>query len=253
MSRQAFLSAHRAYRESVLAQPGERRFQVVLEQTDLMVTAETDLSGPMLDMARVLRGELKNYMLTHPGFRESLVPFPVQDDAPEIVREMARASALANVGPMAAVAGTIAQLLAERFAPLSPNLIVENGGDIFMTLTAPVTVAVHAGDSPLSDKIALQIKPEETPLALCCSSGTVGHSLSFGMADACMIACPSGALADAFATAFGNEVKHRDQVQQVTEMALQKPGILSVVIIAGDKAGLGGTIKVKMLQAAGRG
>jgi len=88
-------------------------------------------------------------------------------------------------------------------------------------------------------------------LAVCCSSGTVGHSLSFGIADACMIACRSGALADANATAFCNEVKNRDQVQQVTEMALKKPEIMSVVVIAGDKVGLGGIIEVQMLNVNG--
>jgi uncharacterized protein len=127
------------------------------------------------------------------------------------------------------------------------EVIVENGGDIFMKLTTPVTVAVHAGNSPLSEKIALQVKPEETPLALCCSSGTVGHSLSFGMADACMIACRSGAGADAYATAFCNQVKNEGLVYEVTEQALGQPQILSVVIIAGEKLGIGGQIEIRIV------
>jgi ApbE superfamily uncharacterized protein (UPF0280 family) len=108
-------------------------------------------------------------------------------------------------------------------------------------------VAVHAGVSPLSDKIALHIRPEETPLALCCSSGTVGHSLSFGTADACMIACTSAAAADAFATSFCNRVKNSGMVYEVTEMAISEPQIISAVIIAGDKLGIGGKIEVKIL------
>jgi hypothetical protein len=128
------------------------------------------------------------------------------------------------------------------------EVIVENGGDIFMKLTSPATISVYAGDSPLSEKIALQIRPEETPLSVCCSSGTVGHSLSFGVADACTIACRSGALADAYATAFCNEVKKKEMVIEVTEHALQMPEIVSVVIIAGDKVGLGGCIEIKLME-----
>jgi ApbE superfamily uncharacterized protein (UPF0280 family) len=127
-------------------------------------------------------------------------------------------------------------------------VIVENGGDIFMKLAIPATISVYAGDSPLSEKIALQIRPEETPLSVCCSSGTVGQSLSFGVADACTIACRSGALADAFATAFCNEVKKKEMVIEVTEHALQMPEIVSVVIIAGDKVGLGGRIEIKLME-----
>lgn len=235
-------------------------FRSSWRETDLWVAMDREHYSREVErytMDRILfyRKVLEGHINLHPEFRDSLSPVVAPGGVHPIITAMSDAALAAGTGPMSAVAGAMAEYICRDLLTEfdAEEVIVENGGDIFMTLTAPVTVAVHAGDSPLSDKIALQIKPEETPLALCCSSGTVGHSLSFGMADACMIACPSGALADAFATAFGNEVKHRDQVQQVTEMALQKPGILSVVIIAGDKAGLGGTIKVKMLQAAGRG
>ncbi len=235
-------------------------FRSSWRETDLWVAMDREHYSREVErytMDRILfyRKVLEGHINLHPEFRDSLSPVVAPGGVHPIITAMSDAALAAGTGPMSAVAGAMAEYICRDLLTEfdAEEVIVENGGDIFMKLTAPVTVAVHAGDSPLSDKIALQIKPEETPLALCCSSGTVGHSLSFGMADACMIACPSGALADAFATAFGNEVKHRDQVQQVTEMALQKPGILSVVIIAGDKAGLGGTIKVKMLQAAGRG
>jgi len=112
--------------------------------------------------------------------------------------------------------------------------------------TNSVNVLRH-GSRPLSEKIALQIKPEQTPLSLCCSSGTVGHSLSFGMADACMTGCRSGAEADAFATALCNQVKNEGMVHEVAEQALGHPQIVSVVIIAGDKLALGGKIEVKIV------
>ncbi len=116
-----------------------------------------------------------------------------------------------------------------------------------MKLIKPVTISVYAGDSPLSDKIGVVVKPEQTPLSVCCSSGTVGHSLSFGTADACMIACSSGALADAFATAGCNEVKDLEMVHTITELMLQKPGVVSAVIIKDDKVGIGGMLEITVL------
>jgi len=111
-----------------------------------------------------------------------------------------------------------------------------------------VTVSVYAGSSPLSDKLGLEIKPAQTPLSVCCSSGTVGHSYSSGVADACLIACRSGALADAWATAACNMVKNANMVREVADLMLQKSDIQSVVIIKDDQAGIGGTLEVKILK-----
>jgi len=183
-----------------------------------------------------------------PEFRDSLVPVTNTDGVHPFISSMRDAARAAGTGPMSTVAGTIAEyicndLLAEFRLQ---EVIIENGGDIFMKLTSPATISVYAGTSPLSEKISLVIKPEDSPLSVCCSSGTVGHSLSFGVADACMIACRSGALADAYATAFCNEVKSINMVQRVTEMALKKRDILSVVIIKDDKVGIGGKIEIKI-------
>ncbi len=235
-----------------------KSFRAGYRETDLWMAVDADRYSPdteryALDRILFYRSVLEDHIAVCPGFRDSLVPVMAPAGVHPMVRDMYEAAQAAGTGPMSAVAGAMAQYISSdlisRFG-LS-EVIVENGGDIFMKLTSPATVSVFAGTSPLSDKIGLVIRPEETPLSVCCSSGTVGHSLSFGIADACMIACRSGAQADAYATAFCNEVKNSDQVQQVTERALQKADIMSVVIIAGDKAGLGGSIEVKMLNVAG--
>jgi len=202
-------------------------------------------------MDRILyyRKVLEEHINLYPEFRDSLTPVVAPGGVHPIITEMSDAALAAGTGPMSAVAGAMAEYicrdLLEEFN--ADEVVVENGGDIFMKLAAPAAVAVHAGGSPLSEKIALLPGPAETPLALCCSSGTVGHSLSFGIADACMIACRKGAQADAWATAFCNSVKNADMVYEVTEQALKNQEILSVVIIAGDKVGLGGTIEIKFI------
>ncbi len=229
-------------------------FRSAYRETDLWVAIDRDhyrKEAERFTMDRILcyREILEKHIAAHPEFRDSLTPVVAPGGTHPLITAMSEAALKAGTGPMSAVAGAVAEYVCrdilEEYEP--DEVIVENGGDIFMKLTAPVSVAVHAGASPLSDKIALQIKPEETPLSLCCSSGTVGHSLSLGMADACMIGCRSGAEADAFATAFCNEVKNAETVHEVAEKALEQPQILSVVIIAGDKLALGGSIEVKLI------
>jgi len=229
-------------------------FRSAFRETDLWVAIDRDhyrKEAERFTMDRILyfRQILDKHIAAHPEFRDSLTPVVAPGGVHPLIYGMSEAALAAGTGPMSAVAGAVAEcvcndLLAEFGAD---EVVVENGGDIFMKLTSPVAVAVHAGDSPLSEKIALKIKPDETPLALCCSSGTVGHSLSFGMADACMIACRSGADADAWATAFCNMVKSSAMVQNVTEQALMKPGVSSVVIISGESVGLGGSMEITFI------
>jgi ApbE superfamily uncharacterized protein (UPF0280 family) len=223
-------------------------------ETDLWIAVSSERYTPEAESfahekAIFYRDILDNHINKHPDFLKSLVPLPEIFGEHKLVSEMYRATLISGTGPMSAVAGAVAECvcndLINKFG--FEEVIVENGGDIFMKLSKPATISVYAGDSPLSDKIGLIIKPEETPLSVCCSSATVGHSLSFGTADACVIVCKSGALADAYATACCNAVKNAEMVQEVTDQYLRKPGVLSVVIIKGDKAGIGGSIEVTVL------
>ena len=229
-------------------------FRSAHRETDLWVAVDTphfrdDIDRFTMERIRFYRNVLEKHIEQFPEFGTSLVPVAAPAGMHPLLRDMYEAAQAAGTGPMSAVAGAMAEYICRDILEeyTADEVIVENGGDIFMKLISPATVSVFAGTSPLSDKIGLVIKPEETPLSVCCSSGTIGHSLSFGIADACMIACRSGALADAFATAFCNEVKSREMVQEVTEYALHKPEIVSVVIIAGDKVGLGGSIEIKLI------
>ncbi len=123
---------------------------------------------------------------------------------------MAAAAQTAGVGPMAAVAGAIAECVGRELLEFSPEVIVENGGDIFLKVSHRRTVGIFAGDSPLTGRIGIQIEARDTPLGVCTSSGTVGHSLSFGRADAVVVLAPAAALADAAATAIGNRVSRKE-------------------------------------------
>ena len=145
---------------------------------------------------------------------------------------------------MAAVAGAIAEFVGQELLKFSPEVIVENGGDIFLKITKERLVGVHAGTSPYTGKIALKIAAADTPLGVCTSSGTVGHSLSFGKADAAIVLAPSAALADAAATAIGNIVKAESDIPQAIDFARGIAGLVGVAVIINDKMGVWGKVNL---------
>ena len=186
---------------------------------------------------------LENFILTNKIFLNSLKPVPALPEfAPHIAKMMQKAGKLANVGPMAAVAGSIAQLAVEKSSVIGDETIIENGGDIFMVLNNELILGIHSGVDSLEGKLAFRIKPENTPLAICSSSSTMGHSLSLGDCNLATVFSKSGALADAAATRACNMVKSKDDIQSTLDEISAIPGIKGLMIIKGDSVGLAGDL-----------
>jgi len=223
-------------------------FNVAVEQTDLFIRCRRNLKNKALNSVLKHRGSLEAYIGHHPLFQTTLDAYQAESGAPAIVKEMAKASQLAGVGPMAAVAGAIAEAVGRDLLAFSPEVIVENGGDIFLRISKKRLVGIYAGQSSYTQKIALEIMPGETPLGIGTSSGTVGHSLSLGSADAVIGLSSSAALADAAATAIGNIVKNRDDIPKAIEQARDIEGLCGVVIIIGDQMGVWGRVKIVPLS-----
>jgi hypothetical protein len=223
------------------------KFEVIVKETDLLVRAERDLSRETRDSVLKYRHQLETYIAMNPEFQESLIPSKDDPGVPGIIQEMIRTSQLAQVGPMAAVAGAMAESVSKDLLKFSKQLIVENGGDIYLATSKERTIGIYAGDSPLSLRIGIVIAPEESPLGVCTSSGTVGHSLSFGRADAVCILSKSAALADAAATAVGNVVRDKKDIESGLERGRKIEGVLGTLIIVGEKMGVWGNIKLTRL------
>ena len=219
-------------------------FNVVVKETDLYIRASSNLRRKAYKSVLKYRTMLETYIERNPEFLTSLEPLSVGQDAPRIVKDMAEAASRVGVGPMAAVAGAIAEFVGKELLAFSPEIIVENGGDIFLNCQRKRTIGIYAGNSPLTGKIGLEIDAEETPLGICTSSGTVGHSLSFGKADAVIVLSESATLADAAATAIGNLVSQPDDIPKGIEFAQGIEGLRGVIIIKDDKLGLCGKIKI---------
>jgi len=233
----------RTYRKSVQAK-GLKSFQVAVGETDLWICATSDLTKQARDLVFMLRHQLENYIEFYPEFLTSLVPVLDDPYAPPIVKEMIRSTKKANVGPMAAVAGAMAQWVGEGICGLSDQVIVENGGDIFLRAKRPVTVSIFAGPSPLSGKFGLHIPEGQMPLGICSSSATVGHSLSRGITDVVCLLAKSTALADAAATALGNRVKKIADLEFVAHWAEEIGGIVGGVVIVKDTMATWGEIEL---------
>jgi len=217
-------------------------FNVIVKETDLYIRAVTNLQKKARQLVEKHRRSLENYIVRNPAFLGSLRPLNIGDDAPQIARQMAVAAQAAGVGPMAAVAGAIAECVGRELLKFSPEIIVENGGDIFLRSSQKIRVGIYAGTSPLTGTIGMEIRGQDEPCGICTSSGTVGHSLSLGKADAVVVTAPSAILADAAATAIANIVTRHADIPEGIALAQNISGLSGVVIIKGEHIGAWGDI-----------
>ncbi|OHD20367.1 MAG: hypothetical protein A2064_12355 [Spirochaetes bacterium GWB1_66_5] len=189
------------------------------------------------------RNLLEQYLRRQPEFRTALAPLALLPGAPQVAVRMQAAAAVTGVGPMAAVAGAMAQLAAEAaLAAGAGEAIVENGGDIYLDSPEAVLIALYAGPGALSGRLALEIQPAEMPLAVCSSSGRLGHSFSFGDCDLATVVARDAALADAAATLAGNLVRRESDLPRALERVAGLPGVAGLLLVKGEKVGLAGRL-----------
>ncbi|MGE5379569.1 MAG: UPF0280 family protein [Methylocystaceae bacterium] len=224
-------------------------FVARVKESDLAIAVDK-IKEARLDLKQVekqlirLRADIETYAELVPEFIAALSPLPLTNHAPEIVKRMLLAGQQAGVGPMAAVAGTVAEMVGEDLINQGfRNVIIENGGDLFLASETERTVAVFAGSSPFTGKVGIIIRGG-FPLGVCTSSGTVGPSLSFGQADASIIIAETAALADAAATAAGNLVKDVSRLETAVNFACSIPGVRGALMILGDKMAARGSVEL---------
>lgn len=226
-------------------------FNVTVHESDLLIRA-ADISLQSFARERLIfyRHQLESFLEEFPEVRFQLYPF--EDSGynlfPPLVCGMIDAGNQAGVGPMAAVAGAIAEAVGQDLLARSPMVMVENGGDVFLAGADVYTVGIFAGQSPFSGKLGVQItRKEKFSAGICTSSSTVGHSLSGGKADAVCIYADSSALADALATAMGNRIKARNDLEPTIREALTFDSVRGAVAIMGDELAAAGDLELVSL------
>ncbi len=219
-------------------------FRVVVQETDLQMHADRILIEEARNLILQYRGQVEAYIQNYPEFLSTHRPWLMTDPAPEIVVDMIKATAQAGVGPMAAIAGAIAERVGKGLLNYSDQVVVENGGDVFMQTNRPATVGIFAGPSPLSMRIGLQLGGNQQPVAVCTSSGTVGHSFSLGKADAVCVVAECCARADAAATSIANRIGSPADIDAALNAGKHIKEINGLVIVVADRLGVWGQLEV---------
>jgi len=188
-------------------------------------------------------GHLVDYINSEPVFKSAYEPVDVPSDAPPIIAIMAEAGRAAGVGPMAAVAGTIANMVGQALVDDgAEDVSVENGGDIYIRASEKRTIGLFAGQLNLANRLAFEIEPEYTPVCICTSSSSVGHSVSLGDADSVTVFSTSGALADACATACANRILGPEDIEEAIDIFLDIDGVRGIFISAFGMVGARGEL-----------
>lgn len=222
----------RLYRDWAQAK-GLQVSHIVAKETDLVILTNKRLDREFVEeRIHLYRWDIENYISKESRFLTSLKPLSVELGAPLIVKEMAASSKKVNVGPMACVAGAVAEFLGKDLLKNGyKDVIIENGGDIFIKTNTTRLIGIYAGRSRIWNNLKLKIRPKDTPLGVCTSSGTVGHSLSFGSADSVVVISRDTLLSDAAATACANRINSKYDMQKALDFVRAIKGVLGVVII----------------------
>ncbi|OGS41964.1 MAG: hypothetical protein A3K67_01045, partial [Euryarchaeota archaeon RBG_16_62_10] len=180
--------------------------KVEIEETAATIAARREYIGGAVDAIKAARRDIERQIRKDRFFLTTMEPYDAPRGSPKVVARMCEAASAAGVGPMAAVAGAVAQEALE--AMMAKGLShgwVDNGGDIALLVEDPVTVEVFSEPGSAS-AFALDVEPSEEIVGICSSSGRLGHSISLGNSDIAVAVADSAALADALATAIGNRV-----------------------------------------------
>ena len=208
--------------------------QIDLDETHIRLT--TDLEKHELKRyVYSIRRDLKEYISRNPGFGLTMEPVDVDEDSSLIVKTMADASRVSEVGPMACVAGAISELSLKYLIDLKSRYsIVENGGDVALINDEKVLCGIYSNNQILENNIAFEIRPRKKALGICTSSGKIGHSISFGDADSVSVISESPSIADGLATRIANDVageNSEDKVNSALETSERYREFFDAVLI----------------------
>ncbi len=229
----------RIYRQHVFTGDFEV-YEVKEGESDLFIRTGLPLYEEAVRALREARLHIEGYIAEHPLFLTSLSPLPSDPDASPLVQDMLTVSQKAGVGPMAAVAGAVAHHVGLHLLQFTGEVIVENGGDIFIASSSAQTARIFTDNAHFAAKLRLRLSPQILPCGICTSSGKIGPSLSFGNADAVTVISPSASLADAAATALGNLVKDEGDIGRALEQAQCIEGVTGVLVVIGSRMGAWG-------------
>ena len=208
--------------------------------TDLFILSDKKLDeNRILERIKKIYEEIQKYSMKRPLFISSLTP--IYDESPPLIlEELFLYSKKTNLGPLAGIAGffskNIAEFIKEEFEPT--NLIIENGGDIFLKRDEESKILIYAGNSTLSMRIGFRLEKGEYGIAT--SSKSVGHSLSFGNTDSLTVISSDPIISDFYSTYFGNRIRNEKDIEKTLEIVKDLKEIKGLIVILNNKIGIYG-------------
>lgn len=223
-------------------------YNVTIKETDLYIGSNPELLEKAKKLVLKYRNQIEDYIGSNNEFLYSLEPIKARKDTKEIIRYMCEAAEIAAVGPMAAVAGAISHMVGNELIKFSNEIIIENGGDIFIKTNRTRIVGLYAGENSRFNNLGIKLYPCNYPIGICTSAGSIGHSISFGNTDATVVLSESTFIADAMATSIGNMVKSEMDIEKAIEYAKSVDSIIGIIIIIGDKLGIWGDVELVAIE-----
>lgn len=231
------------------------RFFVRYKYTDLAIGVDKfnlAMLGGVYNLVKEHYEKLEKLREYNREFFESFEPIEILSisSIPEIAVVMSQASKLSGVGPMAAVAGAFAECVGKYLLNehKCEEVIVENGGDIYLNVCKEVNVGIFANFDSEFNKLSLTLGSGE--YGVCTSSGKIGHSVSFGNADAACIIAKNAPIADAFATKYGNLLKSSEDFENILDLVKvdvdEKRYIEGVLFVVGKKLFAYGNVRLSI-------
>ena len=216
-------------------------FTATYKNANIFVTGDVKLQKEIEKLLPEIYDTVENYIALNPPFGKSLVPLKKDENAPEIIKQMFDAAVEAKTGPMASVAGAIAEALFRKVAKKSGMFLIENGGDIFLNSDRALTCGLYSGT--VFDDFGIRIKKMFMPCGISSSSSKIGHSLSFGKSTLATVISRSGAGADAFATSLANKIHSKISLKNAADECAAQKNVIGCTGIFEDKIAFAGDIK----------
>lgn len=232
----------RFYRDKILS---KFKVEVSFKESDLLICSDKKIPG---DKARTILvkyyRQIEEYIAKNPLFLTSLSPLASDPQAPSIVKDMLDSSKVTGIGPFSAVAGAIAQYVAGELLHYCQEIIVENGGDIFLKINQDKTIGIYLGRESKIDNFNLKIRKKDHPFGIASSSSRIGHSLNFGQADLVSVVAESTILADSFATSISNRIKKEKDIDRILSEVKNNFPVQGLLVAFGGKIFLWGDLEL---------
>jgi hypothetical protein len=221
------------------------KIEVTFKESDLLISADKEIDKERArDILKKYYTEIENYIRKNPKFLTSLSPLEEDKEAPPIIRDMIKCSSVTGIGPFSSVAGAIAFYVGKELLNFSSEVIVENGGDIFLKINEDKKIGLYLGENFPKKYLTLKIKKRNSPFGIASSSSYLGHSLNFGKVDLLTVIAKNSIIADGFATSLSNRIKKEEDVREVLEFVKNNPFLEGILIFFEGKIFLWGDFEI---------